>query len=121
MDRGRAGCEVVCIMYMFMLLLPNCVFLNRGNHEARAQNSWMGFEDEVFAKYDTPEHPSYARVLFNTFSSSFDALALATLVQDKIFICHGGLVGKPNVTLDVIDRVQRRKEPPLEGNGDDHK
>ena len=75
----------------------------------------MGFEDEVFAKYDDALHPDYARELFDTFSSSFDALPLATLVQGKIFVCHGGLVGKPNVTLDLIDRVQRRKEPPLEG------
>ena len=69
-DRGRSGCEVVCVLYLFMLLLPGCVFLNRGNHEARAQNSWMGFEDEVFAKYDDALHPDYARSVFLSLSLS---------------------------------------------------
>ncbi|CAK9022140.1 Serine/threonine-protein phosphatase with EF-hands 1 (PPEF-1) (DRES10) (Protein phosphatase with EF calcium-binding domain) (PPEF) [Durusdinium trenchii] len=50
-DRGPKGCEIVACMLAFKILFPKCVFLNRGNHEARAQNAWMGFEEELLTKY----------------------------------------------------------------------
>ncbi|GBG31748.1 Serine/threonine-protein phosphatase [Hondaea fermentalgiana] len=50
-DRGPKGCEIVATMLAFKILYPRCVFLNRGNHEARAQNAWMGFEEELLTKY----------------------------------------------------------------------
>ena len=37
-DRGDYGCEVVLTILIFKLLYPNCVHINRGNHEDRAQN-----------------------------------------------------------------------------------
>lgn len=37
-DRGDFGCEVVLTVLIFKLLYPNCVHINRGNHEDRAQN-----------------------------------------------------------------------------------
>ena len=45
-DRGSAGVEVFMTLLAFHLLYPNSVYMNRGNHEARAQTSWMGFEQE---------------------------------------------------------------------------
>lgn len=54
-DRGKCGAEVVMTILLFKLLYPEGVFLNRGNHESRNQNSWMGFEDEIWEKYDGSE------------------------------------------------------------------
>ena len=41
-DRGSAGVEVFMTLLSFHFLYPNSVYFNRGNHEARAQTSWMG-------------------------------------------------------------------------------
>jgi hypothetical protein len=48
-DRGPKGVEVFATLCAFKILFPTCVFLNRGNHEARAQNAWMGFEVRAWA------------------------------------------------------------------------
>jgi hypothetical protein len=46
-DRGYYGVEIVLTIFAFKLLYPNAVHMNRGNHECRQQNAYMGFEDEV--------------------------------------------------------------------------
>ena len=51
-DRGPKGCEIVATLCAFKVLYPKYVFLNRGNHEARAQNAWMGFDEELLGKYN---------------------------------------------------------------------
>ena len=53
----------------FKLLYPDGVFLNRGNHESRNQNSWMGFEEEIWEKYDGTADGDVARagVVYNSF------------------------------------------------------
>ena len=32
-------------------MTPKCLYLNRGNHEARELNTMYGFEGEVVSKY----------------------------------------------------------------------
>lgn len=39
-------------LYAFLLCDPECIFLNRGNHENADLNKMYGFEGEVLAKYD---------------------------------------------------------------------
>ena len=46
-DRGYYGVEIVLTIFAFKLLYPDAVHMNRGNHECRQQNAYMGFEDEV--------------------------------------------------------------------------
>ena len=118
-DRGDYGVEVVMTMMCFKLLYPNGVFLNRGNHESRNQNSWMGFEDEIWSKYDgNPDgDSSRASRIFNLFQSCFDSLPLCTLVQKKIFVTHGGLSSRDGVTLTHLRGISRRREPPLHQTG----
>lgn len=68
-DRGLNGCECVMAVFAFKILYPSSVFHNRGNHESRAQNAYMGFEDEILEKYDgTPyRDPTRARRLLRMF------------------------------------------------------
>ena len=35
----------------FKIMTPKCLYLNRGNHEARELNTMYGFEGEVVSKY----------------------------------------------------------------------
>jgi hypothetical protein len=115
-DRGSAGVEVFITLLAFHFLYPNSVYFNRGNHEARAQTSWMGFEQEVLEKYSKSTDISAGRKLYNLFMNCFDLLPLVAVLQEKVFVCHGGLFRMDGVTLKHIEAIRRRREPPLEGN-----
>ncbi|KDO21509.1 hypothetical protein SPRG_12473 [Saprolegnia parasitica CBS 223.65] len=112
-DRGVYGAEVVLTLLSFKLLYPNAVFLNRGNHESRNQNGWMGFEEEILLKYKSDDVKAQATTILERFQTCFDALPLAAVVLDKIFVVHGGLFGQPRVTIADLDAIPRRREPPL--------
>ena len=49
-DRGTDSMGVLCSLLALKCYLPECVFLNRGNHESPKQNKVFGFEEEVLAK-----------------------------------------------------------------------
>jgi serine/threonine-protein phosphatase 5 len=66
-----------------------------------------GFEGEVKAKYDD--------TVMSIFSEVFNLLPLAAVLQDTVFIVHGGLSCEPNVTLEDIEAVTRNREPPEGG------
>jgi len=122
-DRGLYGTEVVLTLLMFMLLYPKSVFLNRGNHESRNQNSWMGFEDEIWSKYsgldgdDDEKDPDRPVDMFEQFQTLFESLPLCALLQQKIFVVHGGLFSRDNVTLAHLKAISRKREPPLHQTG----
>ena len=50
-DRGNNGVEVMAIYFMFQILYPDHVYINRGNHEDFLINKQFGFENEVLQKY----------------------------------------------------------------------
>lgn len=50
-DRGSFSVEVMIALMLFKTLTPKCLYLNRGNHEARELNTMYGFEGEVVSKY----------------------------------------------------------------------
>ena len=119
-DRGRYGCEIVAIICAFKILYPEYVYINRGNHEARAQNSWMGFEDEILAKYTNQEvvvrNDRRAGLRLHMLCEKlFDSFPLCAVIQHKVFVCHGGLFRDDNVTLADLDAINRKREPPLGG------
>ncbi|GAB5369140.1 hypothetical protein AAMO2058_001380000 [Amorphochlora amoebiformis] len=65
------------------ILFPRSVFLNRGNHEAVDINDFSGFLDECKEKYD--------HQIYQEFNEAFASCPLATLINEKIFVVHGGL------------------------------
>lgn len=106
-DRGSFGVETVLTLFAYKLAYPKHMFLARGNHEAKSMNRLYGFEGEITAKYD-------AR-LYNLFCELFCLLPLCHVVNRKIFVVHGGLFSKDNVSLADIAAVDRDREPPEEG------
>ena len=116
-DRGYYGVEIVLTIFAFKLLYPHAVHMNRGNHECRQQNAYMGFEDEVLYKYDGTDFGDTNRAwrIYDAFHEAFQALPLAATLGGKVAIFHGGLFGKRQITFKHINAIQRKREPPLEG------
>lgn len=141
-DRGNWGCECLLILLAYKWLLPHSTFLNRGNHETSLMNQTYGFAAEVKAKFG-------GDLTFKLFTELFVALPLATtitatqapvpggdlpyhaplaqrspiLTQDgfkRYFVVHGGLPQEDNVTLDMIQSINRFKiGQPSEGIAQD--
>ncbi|SCW02359.1 LAFE_0F04698g1_1 [Lachancea fermentati] len=106
-DRGSWSCEVAILFYCLKILFPNRIFLNRGNHETNNMNKIYGFEDECKYKYS-------ARI-FEMFSQSFESLPLATVINNKYLVMHGGLSSDPNVDLNDFKKIDRFSQPPRDG------
>lgn len=102
-DRGQYSVECVLTLFAFKLLYPKSMHLNRGNHEARDINSRDGFEKEVLNKYN--------HAVFDLFCDVFACLPIASVINDEIFVVHGGLAGK-DFTLDELNMVHRFHEIP---------
>jgi serine/threonine-protein phosphatase 5 len=106
-DRGSFSLEVILILFAWKLCYPKGVHLSRGNHETKNMNKLYGFEGEVTKKYDED--------LYNLFCEAFCLLPLCHVINKKVFVVHGGLFSKDNVTLEDIRKVNRVQEPPDEG------
>ncbi|SCU83954.1 LAFA_0D07008g1_1 [Lachancea sp. 'fantastica'] len=106
-DRGSWSCEVAILFYCLKILFPSNMFINRGNHETDNMNKIYGFEDEC--KY------KYSQRIFEMFSRSFEALPLATVINDKYLVMHGGLSADSSVSLKDYKGIDRFSQPPREG------
>eukprot|EP00667_Euglena_gracilis_P002041 EG_transcript_2041 len=99
-DRGRCSVEVATIVFGYKLLYPDTVHINRGNHEDPDMNIHYGFFEEIMEKYaSTHILGLYNRVFFN--------LPIATLVDDKVLVLHGGLFRNGDVTIEKLGEIPR--------------
>ena len=106
-DRGSFSLEVILTFLLFKLSDPECIYLTRGNHETKNMNKIYGFEGEVKAKYDDK--------IFQLFLEVFEWLPLAAVIEDKIFVTHGGIPIDNTVKLEDVRKVKRGMEPPETG------
>lgn len=81
-DRKDKSIEVITLLLALKTAYPDFVFLNRGNHEDIAINSRYGFRNEILKNYNI--------TLFKLFNALFETLPLASVINDKIFVTHGG-------------------------------
>lgn len=101
-DRGSFSVEVILTYLLLKLACPEGIYLLRGNHETKNMNKIYGFEGEVKAKYDG--------LIFDLFLEVFCALPLAAVINDKVFVTHGGIPSYPT-TLKDIEAIKRGREP----------
>uniref|UniRef100_K3X824 Serine/threonine-protein phosphatase n=1 Tax=Globisporangium ultimum (strain ATCC 200006 / CBS 805.95 / DAOM BR144) TaxID=431595 RepID=K3X824_GLOUD len=97
-DRGDRGIEITIIIYLFKILYPNHVHVNRGNHEELSITQVFGFMKECEQKYD--------HTIFNLFCESFKYLPLATLIDHRVLVVHGG-IGRDLLLLREFNLLDR--------------
>ncbi|KAL2905925.1 Serine/threonine-protein phosphatase 7 [Bienertia sinuspersici] len=85
-DRGAWGLETFLLLLAWKILLPNRVFLLRGNHESKYCTSVYGFETEVMTKYGGQGKHVYRKCL-----GCFEGLPLTTVIAGRVYTAHGGL------------------------------
>lgn len=99
-DRGDKGLEICCTLFAMMVAAgPEIVCLNRGNHEDLPVCRVYGFENEVKEKYD--------ELLFEMFAEVFNHLPLFAIVENSVFVVHGGLFHNPNVSMEDLLDINR--------------
>jgi len=106
-DRGSFSLETILTLFALKILYPNHLHLTRGNHESLNMNNIYGFRPEVESKCGVKA--------FELFTEVFCWLPLAAVINKKVFVVHGGLFSKDDVTLDDIKKVNRNRQPPDEG------
>lgn len=108
-DRGSFSLEVVLTLLALKLAIPDGLYMIRGNHETKGMNKIYGFEGEVKHKYDVTS--------MQLFSEVFQWLPLAAVIENTVFVVHGGLstINNGCVTLKEIEELRRDREPPESG------
>ncbi|KAK2195117.1 bifunctional Serine-threonine-specific protein phosphatase-bis(5-nucleosyl)-tetraphosphatase/Metallo-dependent phosphatase-like/Calcineurin-like phosphoesterase domain [Babesia duncani] len=105
-DRGSFGVEVVLLLYAIKINYPETFNLIRGNHESRQLTSFFNFKTECKVKFDLE--------VYEEFLSSFHALPIAAIVNNRYLLVHGGI--SPNFKrLQQLDNINRKQDPPSEG------
>jgi serine/threonine-protein phosphatase PP1 catalytic subunit len=82
-DRGPMGLEIVATLLALKLRHPNSIYLLRGNHECSEITVLFGFCGECQRRSTLAVWEAVMQV--------FDALPLAALLNNKVFLCHGGI------------------------------
>ncbi|CAK0906725.1 unnamed protein product [Prorocentrum cordatum] len=106
-DRGFHSVETLLLLLALKVRYPDRITLIRGNHESRQITQVYGFYDECFRKYGSVNVWRYCTEIF-------DYLALAALIEEKVFCVHGGLSPSIN-TLDDVRQIYRKQEVPHDG------
>nr|CAD7256021.1 unnamed protein product [Timema shepardi]CAD7567564.1 unnamed protein product [Timema californicum] len=101
-DRGKKGLEVLLLLLSCLLIFPDGVYLNRGNHEDHIMNARYGFIREVKLKYRQS-----ADRLLRLIECVYRWLPLGTVVNNKVLVVHGGI---SNITdLEWVRSLDRHK------------
>eukprot|EP00070_Physeter_catodon_P040832 XP_028347726.1 serine/threonine-protein phosphatase with EF-hands 2 isoform X2 [Physeter catodon] len=101
-DRGKDSVEILMVLFAFMLVYPKEFHLNRGNHEDHMVNLRYGFTKEVMHKYKT-----HGKKILKLLQDVFCWLPLATLVDEKVLILHGGVSDMTD--LEFLAKLDRHK------------
>lgn len=93
-DRGGSGYQVVFILSLFALACPDCIYINRGNHESAMfglninQDDLRGkFMEEILGKFPNCD----IRAVRASVAELFYALPIGHLIDKNVFICHAGV------------------------------
>ncbi|XP_072520805.1 serine/threonine-protein phosphatase with EF-hands 2 [Salminus brasiliensis] len=101
-DRGKDSIEILLVLFAFLLVYPGEIHLNRGNHEDHIINLRYGFTKEVLGKYKM-----HGKRILKLLQKIFSWLPLATVIDQKVLIVHGGI--SDTTDLALVARVDRHR------------
>ncbi|KAM6151466.1 serine/threonine-protein phosphatase with EF-hands 1 [Rhynchocyon petersi] len=101
-DRGRNSIEVLMILLVALIVYPDDLHLNRGNHEDFLMNMRYGFTKEIIQKYQV-----YGAEILKMLEELYTLLPVATIIDNEILIVHGGL--SESTDLNLLHRLERHK------------
>ncbi|XP_078415704.1 serine/threonine-protein phosphatase with EF-hands 1 isoform X1 [Cetorhinus maximus] len=101
-DRGKNSMEVIILLFAFLLIYPNDLHLNRGNHEDHIMNLRYGFTKEVMQKYKL-----HGKKILHLIQDVFSWLPLATIIDSKVLVVHGGI--SDTTDLDFLASIDRHR------------
>jgi hypothetical protein len=103
-DRGDMSVEILIALLAIQNTHKGSVLILRGNHETSSMNSDYGFEVEVLKKYN--------KTVLQEFRRWFQSFPFAAVIEDSVFICHGGLGPTSHkMTIAEINVLDRFREP----------
>lgn len=103
-DRGVYSFEVPFLLLALKVAAPESMHLLRGNHECTEMNEHGGFADQVRKKYDDE--------VLELFRAVFQSLPVCAVVQERIFVTHGGIGRVASaMTLPELSAINRFREP----------
>jgi len=120
-DRGEMSCEIVLTLLLAKVLssavasagchehsMSGAVHVLRGNHETTAMNENYGFAKEALQKFD--------QSTLDQFRAVFEALPVAAVLEDAVFVVHGGLGPlTEEMSIAQLNQIRRFKEPDHRG------
>eukprot|EP00210_Caulerpa_lentillifera_P006344 g6060.t1 len=110
-DRGAWGLETLILFLCWKLILPQSVYLLRGNHESQSLTELYGYKTEVQAKYDKVKSKS----IYSISKKLFAVLPLAAVIQQNTLVLHGGLFrATPRRTGRKRKKAPRIKEQSIQ-------
>ncbi|PMD25534.1 Metallo-dependent phosphatase, partial [Hyaloscypha hepaticicola] len=96
---GEQSLETICLLLAYKIKYPENFFLLRGSHETGRKTRACGFYDECKRRYDI--------TIWEMFLDCFNYLPLASVIDDRIFVAHGGL----SPELDSLEQIKRIGQP----------
>ncbi|XP_006893889.1 PREDICTED: serine/threonine-protein phosphatase with EF-hands 1 [Elephantulus edwardii] len=115
-DRGKNSIEILMILLVTLLVYPNDLHLNRGNHEDFLMNLRYGFTKEIMQKYKL-----YGGKILKILEEVYPWIPIATIIDNEILVIHGGL--SESTDLNLLHRIERNKVksvlmPPIQTDED---
>ena len=108
-DRGQYSIEVLSYLFAQKIMLPDKVFLLRGNHELRSVNGWEAhfgnrcFLGQLKARYGS----NIGKDLWQKANAVFDCLPFAATIDDVIFCVHGGIPRPLSATESALESINK--------------
>ncbi|ETE62913.1 Serine/threonine-protein phosphatase with EF-hands 2, partial [Ophiophagus hannah] len=98
-DRGKNSMEILIILFAFLLVYPNHLHLNRGNHEDHLMNLRYIY---------TGQHSyTYGKPILHLLEDVYSWLPLATIIDNQVLILHGGI--SDTTDLNFLNSFHRNK------------
>lgn len=99
-DRGGSGYQIVFALSLLVVAYPDCVYINRGNHESEMFG--LSTQGGIGNKYMLEVAGKFPEQDFSAFKPAtcdlFYSLPIAILLDKRILIVHGGVPSSNDVS-----------------------